>query len=119
VRLVFQDATGQFVLDDDGEPVYGVWILTDEDAAEVPERPGMGRLTMRMIAGANLFLSAVAMQAVALFRTDPRVHNFYNEPSLAFLFLSSFLVGGFALFLVISGLAEELRRPPRGGSTQV
>jgi hypothetical protein len=69
-----------------------------------------------MIAGAILLLSAVAMQAVALFLS--KYDHFYNEPSLAFLYLSSFLVGALALFLVISGLVEELKRPPRDRSTQ-
>ena len=31
VRVVYQDQDGrQFVLDDDGQAVYGVWILVDE-----------------------------------------------------------------------------------------
>ena len=29
-RIVFEDARGQYVLDDDEERVYGVWLLPDE-----------------------------------------------------------------------------------------
>jgi hypothetical protein len=29
-RIVFEDAQGQCVLDDDGQRVYGVWLLPDE-----------------------------------------------------------------------------------------
>jgi hypothetical protein len=35
-RLVFEDGCGQFVLDDDGQPVYGTWILPPEDLPDEP-----------------------------------------------------------------------------------
>jgi hypothetical protein len=31
-RPVFEDAHGQYVLDDEGEPVYGVWFIPREEA---------------------------------------------------------------------------------------
>ncbi len=36
VRVVYQDEHGQFVLDDDFEPFYGVWILPAEEAQGEP-----------------------------------------------------------------------------------
>jgi hypothetical protein len=30
MRPVFEDARGQYVIDDDGEPVYGIWFLAPE-----------------------------------------------------------------------------------------
>jgi hypothetical protein len=30
-RPIYWDATGQYVLDDDGERVYGVWLIPDEE----------------------------------------------------------------------------------------
>jgi hypothetical protein len=36
VRLVFQDERGQHVLDEDGEPAYGIWILADEEPVDEP-----------------------------------------------------------------------------------
>jgi|GEM_PF-2462115 len=36
VRVVYEDERGQFVLDDDFEPLYCVWILPAEDAQEEP-----------------------------------------------------------------------------------
>jgi hypothetical protein len=40
-RPVYADADGrQFVQDDDGQPVYGVWILTP-DALVEPRRDGL------------------------------------------------------------------------------
>jgi len=35
-RLVFKDERGQFVLDDDGQPVYGVWLVPEGDAVDEP-----------------------------------------------------------------------------------
>jgi hypothetical protein len=35
-RLVFEDERGQFVLDDDAQPVYGVWLVPEEGAADEP-----------------------------------------------------------------------------------
>jgi hypothetical protein len=36
-RVVYQEPDGrQFVLDDDLEPVYGVWILQDEELHDEP-----------------------------------------------------------------------------------
>jgi hypothetical protein len=29
-RLVFEDAHGQYVIDDEGEPIYGVWFVPRE-----------------------------------------------------------------------------------------
>lgn len=39
-RPVYQDEGGQYVLDDHGEKVYGVWILTEEilDGGPYPDR---------------------------------------------------------------------------------
>jgi hypothetical protein len=34
-RSVFEDTRGQYVLDDDGEPVYGVWFIPREEC-DVP-----------------------------------------------------------------------------------
>jgi hypothetical protein len=31
VRPVFEDAHGQYVIDDDGEHIYGVWYIPPED----------------------------------------------------------------------------------------
>jgi hypothetical protein len=36
VRVVYEDERGQFVLDDDIEPVYGVWILPPAEAQDEP-----------------------------------------------------------------------------------
>lgn len=36
VRQVFAGDLGQYVLGRDGERVYGVWVLVDEDAADKP-----------------------------------------------------------------------------------
>jgi hypothetical protein len=33
-RTAYEDELGQFVLDDDGEPVYGVWLAADEQVDE-------------------------------------------------------------------------------------
>jgi hypothetical protein len=35
-RVVYHDERGQFVLDDDFEPIYGVWIMPAEDAQDEP-----------------------------------------------------------------------------------
>jgi len=35
-RLVFEDERGQFVLDDDGAKVHGVWLVPETDAADEP-----------------------------------------------------------------------------------
>ena len=34
MRTVCEDELGQFVLDDEGEPVYGVWLAADERVDE-------------------------------------------------------------------------------------
>jgi hypothetical protein len=36
-RDVFEDARGQYVFDDNAEPVYGVWFIP-EDAPDLPPR---------------------------------------------------------------------------------
>jgi hypothetical protein len=36
VRIVFEDAAGQCVLDDDGDLVRGVWIVPSEQEADTP-----------------------------------------------------------------------------------
>jgi hypothetical protein len=36
VRVVYRDECGQFVLDEDLEPVYGVWIFDGQDAVDEP-----------------------------------------------------------------------------------
>ncbi|HLW66473.1 MAG TPA: hypothetical protein VKS79_14255 [Gemmataceae bacterium] len=30
-RLVYEDAHGQYVMDDGGEPIYGVWFVPREE----------------------------------------------------------------------------------------
>jgi hypothetical protein len=30
-RVVYEDTVGQFVLDDEGEPIYGVWYVPREE----------------------------------------------------------------------------------------
>jgi hypothetical protein len=37
VRAVYQDAAGQFVIDDDGERVYGTWILKPDPTSQTLE----------------------------------------------------------------------------------
>ena len=32
-RPVYEDESGQFVLTDDGEPIYGVWFVPREECA--------------------------------------------------------------------------------------
>jgi hypothetical protein len=36
IRIVYQDERGQFVLDEDLEPVYGVWIFGAQDGVDEP-----------------------------------------------------------------------------------
>ena len=39
-RLVYEDAHGQYVMDDQGEPIYGVWYVPREELdAMFGERP--------------------------------------------------------------------------------
>jgi hypothetical protein len=35
-RLVYADARGQYVFDDDGNRVYGVYLVPEEEWADVP-----------------------------------------------------------------------------------
>jgi hypothetical protein len=34
-RPIYLDERGQYVLDD-GEPIYGIWLLPEEDACDLP-----------------------------------------------------------------------------------
>ncbi len=41
MRSVFEDARGQFVQDDEGEPIYGVWFIPrDMSSARMPTTQG-------------------------------------------------------------------------------
>jgi hypothetical protein len=68
---------------------------------------------MRMLAGAILFLGAVMLSAVI------RLASYrHDRPSLEsevdiYLLWSAYLIGAFALLMVISGLIREYRHPPR------
>jgi hypothetical protein len=35
-RPIFLDAKGQYVLDDDCERVYGVWLIPEEECCDLP-----------------------------------------------------------------------------------
>jgi hypothetical protein len=68
---------------------------------------------MRMIAGAILFVGAVGLTAMTVFKSRYSWPDPDKEGGLFFLSLFGFAVGVFGLFLVISGLVAEYIRPAR------
>jgi hypothetical protein len=68
---------------------------------------------MRMIAGAILFVGAVGLTAMTVFKSRYSWPDPDLEGPLFVLSLFGWAVGAFSLFLVISGLVAEYMRPPR------
>ena len=72
---------------------------------------------MRMIAGSIVFLGAVALLALANYRAF-QMASYPHEDGVYGIGLLAFAIGGLALFMVISALVEEYKRPARDRSTQ-
>jgi hypothetical protein len=35
-RPIYEDARGQYVMDDEGEPVYGLWLIPEPGSYDAP-----------------------------------------------------------------------------------
>jgi large-conductance mechanosensitive channel len=67
---------------------------------------------VRILGGAILFAGAVGLLALTAFRSRSPLPNPDTEYGLFALSLVAYVIGAFALFLVVSGALAEHKAPP-------